>query len=113
MVLITAPLVQGETFVCTTEAIAGVSDMPDGVISGTVYSGSRTFLYAQIDGRWVVKPTGYSDGYVLFDHCDGFICQSSEGYAGTFIFDKQALTFSATWFGEHTLMVGKGRCTGI
>ena len=111
--MITAPLVQAETFVCTTEAIAGVSDPPDGAISGTVYSGSRTFLYTQIDDKWVVKPTGYTDDYVLFDDCDGFLCQRSDGYAGNFMINKQALTFSATWFGEHTLMVGKGRCTQI
>lgn len=111
-----AGAVRAESYLCVSEAGAGVEHGgPNGMKAAVYDVSNKKFVQTNESGEWVVKPLGSEAP--LFDYCSSpHFCEHKEMYSGTFIRGNDGI-FTVIWFSGHdstiATYVATGRCSKI
>jgi len=113
-------LANADTYLCISEAGAGVEHGGKSGIEANIFNVSNDkYILTNDGGNWVVKQLGKD--FALFDYCHSqYFCESHIGYMGTFIREQNGIftviTTTGILSGDLTIsqaVVSKGRCSKI
>lgn len=120
-IIINSPSAHAESYLCVTEATAGVEHGVKHGIQAKIYNEtSEKYIISNESGEWVVKKLGSE--IPIFDKCTGQnFCEMKSGYGGAFIRDLKGFFTITRIFGPasktevqvFTMIVAKGRCSKI
>jgi len=115
LILFAAPCF-GESYLCVSEAGAGVTNFNGSKFEANVYDMSEhKFILTNNSGKWLVKRLGVDSA--MYDYCASkYFCESSSGYVSVFNYMANN-TFHATWISSTTnsyeWLVASGRCSKL
>lgn len=116
-ILIALPAITfGETFICVSEAGAGVKKYENGAFQASIYDTSNAkYVLSNMTGGWVLKVLGQDTP--LFSDCSSqyFCSHSTGGFNGTFL-KTQTNEFTIHQVGSYRDsedVIFKGHCSKL
>jgi hypothetical protein len=104
------------TYLCIPEAMASVTQTPNGFTSATHPPGNTRMILSNTSGKW--QATIHGRGPTFWDQCASeYFCEASAGFSGAFTRENGSDAFSASWLqgtGKETSMIAAmGKCTKL
>ena len=116
LVLLSGGPAYAATYLCVAEAGAVVEDSQGSITAGLANVSQRKYVLTDETKKWVLKELGMDAP--LFDKCPTpYLCERSDGYAGTFLRNQSTGVFTIVWFTQHKganqIVVAKGKCSKL